>query len=78
MKCLLTVVLLLAEAMLACADILANHRGDKAMPLIIGIVVVVISVALWKMIQSRKKRVIYEEVVIRDSVSTVFGHVSPP
>lgn len=55
MRCLITVVLLIAGAAPAYADIPANRGGDNAMLLIIGIVVVVISVALWKMIQSRKK-----------------------
>lgn len=55
MRCLITVVLLIAGGVPAYADIPANREGDNAMLLIIGIVVVVISVALWKMIRSRKK-----------------------
>jgi heme/copper-type cytochrome/quinol oxidase subunit 2 len=55
MKCLITVVLMLAGASPAYADIPVNRVGDNTMLLIIGIVVVVISVSLWKMIQSRKK-----------------------
>lgn len=54
MRCLITVVLLIAGAAPAYADIPANRGGDNAMLLIIGIVVVVISIALW-MIKSRKK-----------------------
>ena len=55
MKCLITVVLLIAGAVPAYADIPANSGGENAMLLITGIMVVVISVALWKMIRSRKK-----------------------
>lgn len=54
-RCLITVVLLIAGAVPAYADIPANRVGDNTMLLITGIVAVVISVALWKMIQSRKK-----------------------
>ena len=54
MRCLITVILLIAGAAPAYADIPANRGGDNAMLLIIGIVVVAISVALW-MIKSRKK-----------------------
>ena len=54
MRCLIIVVLLLAGAAPAYADIPANRGGDNAMLLIIGIVVVAISLALW-MIKSRKK-----------------------
>lgn len=54
MRCLITVVLLIAGGVPAYADIPANRGGDNAMLLIIGIVVVVISIALW-MIKSRKK-----------------------
>ena len=64
MRCLITVVLLIAAAVPAYADIPTNRVGDNAMLLIIGFVVVEISVALWKMIQSRKKCAIYEEVVL--------------
>ena len=55
MRFLITVILLIAGAAPAYADIPANRGGDNAMLLIIGIVAVVISVALWKMIRSRKK-----------------------
>jgi hypothetical protein len=55
MRCLITVVLLIAGGVPAYADIPANRGGDNAMLLIIGIVVVAMSVALWKMIRSRKK-----------------------
>jgi hypothetical protein len=62
--CHITLVLLIAGAAPAYAVFPANRGGDNAMLLITGIVPVVKSVALWKMIQSRKKRVSYEEVVL--------------
>ena len=53
-RILITVVLLIAVAVPAYADIPANRAGDNTMLLITGIVAVVISVAFW-MIKSRKK-----------------------
>ena len=53
--CLITVILLIAGAAPAYGDIPANRGGDNTMLLIIEIVVVAMSVALWKMIRSRKK-----------------------
>ena len=55
MRFLITVVLLIAVAVPAYADIPANHARDNTMLLITGIVAVVISVAFWKMIRLRKK-----------------------